>query len=947
MSGPCAGEQHHRLSCRSARRIRRTCRSVLAAEPLEPRTVLAAAFAVDGFSSSSPSAGSGSVGGIDIGDYLPEVNQPIFRSVVMAASSTSGAQATSLPTGMILQAGEALLSANGNYRVVMQGDGNLVLYAGSSPLWHTHTSGNPGAFAVLQGDGNLVIYSAANQPLRSTGTHGNPGSTIELGDDGNLVLHSASGDILWQSGTSQTPGPPTPPTPQGTVLRAGDSLTSTNGSFRIVMQGDGNLVLYAGSLPLWHTHTSGHPGAFAVLQGDGNLVIYSASNQPLRFTGTQGNPGATLQVGDDGNLLLLSASGGILWQTGTSQTPTPPTPPPTPPTPQGTVWRVGDSLTSGNGNYRMVMQGDGNLVLYAGSRPLWHTHTSGNPGAYAVLQGDGNLVIYSASSQPLRFTGTQGNPNATLVLDDDGNLVLRSASGGILWQTATSQTPAPPTPPTSQGTVWRAGDSLTSGNGVYRMAMQGDGNLVLYAGSQPLWHTQTSGNPGAYTVLQGDGNLVLYSASSQPLRFTGTQGNPGATLALGDDGNLVLRSASGGILWQTGTSQTPGSQAPAGSAIRTSLAIQAERLLKTAGDLLELQELNLANPSFDLSPAISALQYAASQIVLGLLPQLDAMLAGSVSTVDLGGGPLGSSDLRAIDAAILQAWQSSPQTSNQAFLETSSATVKSEEPGIETAVVSSPSSVAVANAADVDSALRWQQQLGRNWYAEMVNSTLDGIDQALGRVEAVTNTVMLGITAALETGVVYAKQNGGNLGDFTRTLDRLAAPVVNEVRLRAINQITQLEGYYARLVNGFFNSLIPQFRLSNATSVAKRMANQWNTFLRERPTPAWGAFQQGGPTPSDQSFSTPASAMNITFWMQPFQKADRFVVSDSSGRVYVDRNFSTVDFNENVPLQQQSPLGVNFTKPEGVTRLRVQVFPNADSSTGWWYRGVMQGQLWF
>lgn len=41
----------------------------------------------------------------------------------------------------------------------MQRDGNLVLYAGSTPVWHTHTYGNPGAYAIMQDDGNFVIYS--------------------------------------------------------------------------------------------------------------------------------------------------------------------------------------------------------------------------------------------------------------------------------------------------------------------------------------------------------------------------------------------------------------------------------------------------------------------------------------------------------------------------------------------------------------------------------------------------------------------------------------------------------------------------------------------------------------------------------------------------------------------------------------------------------------------
>ena len=40
------------------------------------------------------------------------------------------------------------------------------------------------------------------------------------------------------------------------------------------------------------------------------------------------------------------------------------------------------------------MQSDGNFVIYGPNGALWATNTSGNPGAYLVVQGDGNLVVY-------------------------------------------------------------------------------------------------------------------------------------------------------------------------------------------------------------------------------------------------------------------------------------------------------------------------------------------------------------------------------------------------------------------------------------------------------------------------------------------------------------------------------------------------------------------------
>ena len=48
----------------------------------------------------------------------------------------------------------------------MQLDGNLVIYDGQGlAVWATSTAGNSNARLILQDDGNVVLYSAANQPL--------------------------------------------------------------------------------------------------------------------------------------------------------------------------------------------------------------------------------------------------------------------------------------------------------------------------------------------------------------------------------------------------------------------------------------------------------------------------------------------------------------------------------------------------------------------------------------------------------------------------------------------------------------------------------------------------------------------------------------------------------------------------------------------------------------
>ncbi|MGU7813833.1 protease pro-enzyme activation domain-containing protein [Burkholderia sp. AW49-1] len=237
-------------------------------------------------------------------------------------NSTPAVYSGGINEGTTLKPRQAVYSASGTHELLMQDDGNLVLYntTNGAAVWNTGTYGNPGAYAVFQTDGNFVVYSANGTALWYSATYGHSGAQyLAVQDDGNMVMYqsfvpvfatatgtssytiSATGSAIWKGGV---------------VLSSGQSLTSGNGINVLVMQGDGNLVLLRQGAPVWNSGTFGHSGAFAVMQTDGNLVVYGADGAPLWNSGTGGDPGAATYVQDDGNVVIYTQRPS--WSTNTA-----------------------------------------------------------------------------------------------------------------------------------------------------------------------------------------------------------------------------------------------------------------------------------------------------------------------------------------------------------------------------------------------------------------------------------------------------------------------------------------------------------------------------------------------------------------------------------------------------------------------------------------------------
>ncbi|XP_039889845.1 mannose-specific lectin-like [Simochromis diagramma] len=105
----------------------------------------------------------------------------------------------SISTDQELRKGESLVSVNGNFKAILQEDGNFVVYKWS-PIWATATNGKNPARLLLQGDSNLVLYTQDDKPVWSSGTVNPDNRTMRLTltNDGRLVV-TRNGAQIWSS----------------------------------------------------------------------------------------------------------------------------------------------------------------------------------------------------------------------------------------------------------------------------------------------------------------------------------------------------------------------------------------------------------------------------------------------------------------------------------------------------------------------------------------------------------------------------------------------------------------------------------------------------------------------------------------------------------------------------------------------------------------------------
>lgn len=132
-----------------------------------------------------------------------------------------------------------------------------------TPIWSSETAGKTGSSAILTNKGSLSIVKN-NLSIYSTPVPSTSSSDVYyliLQDDANLCIYSGTGPndnrgLIWQSKTSGSQGGPNSRASSangkygknnvsiGFALAPGEFLGSNDGSSYLIMQNDGNLVLY-------------------------------------------------------------------------------------------------------------------------------------------------------------------------------------------------------------------------------------------------------------------------------------------------------------------------------------------------------------------------------------------------------------------------------------------------------------------------------------------------------------------------------------------------------------------------------------------------------------------------------------------------------------------------------------------------------------------------------
>lgn len=205
-------------------------------------------------------------------------------------------------------------------------------------------------------------------------------------------------------------------------------------------------------------------------------------------------------------------------------------------TPQGrAIWATGTNGTAAN---MLALQTDGNVVLYANSKPVWATDTAGNPGAYLAIQTDGNVVVYTSNNVPIFNTGTVGGVTRTFTASADW--LRKSSRNQVLtlaqfnnWRTMPEFTTRNPFPSKGKNCTWYA---------YGRMLMLGfkQSALDTMLGNAGTWDN-TAKNGAFVSSTPQVGSIVVWEAG---VSGAGRVGHVGVVEKVNSDNTILISESN-------------------------------------------------------------------------------------------------------------------------------------------------------------------------------------------------------------------------------------------------------------------------------------------------------------------------------------------------------------------------------------------------------------------
>jgi hypothetical protein len=208
-------------------------------------------------------------------------------------------------------------------------------------------------------------------------------------------------------------------------------------------------------------------------------------------------------------------------------------------------------------NATLILQNDGNLVLYQAGSVLWMSNTCctdcSNKQCRLTFNSEGQLVIYKQTkilaSWPPAYNGTLGS-SSIRIANTTAYVTFIDGNDNYVWASSYDFYPSFHL---DNGTFVRQMAGTTP---IY-LTLLNNGNLAVYSGAITtgilLWSTSLTGktcNKGCSLSFQGDGNIVIYGDQGA-LWATGT--NPSGTKLLFTTASPYLQvyNSTGAVIWHS------------------------------------------------------------------------------------------------------------------------------------------------------------------------------------------------------------------------------------------------------------------------------------------------------------------------------------------------------------------------------------------------------------